>query len=100
MEFNDLTAPFTHTQKVNSFLYLQNFILEKMKIDEPFFIGRLSGNECNLCGKVLTKTKLDDNLLCCLDSPENPKHNIESISLLNFFGMTKNPPSPKPRYFV
>jgi hypothetical protein len=63
MEFNDLTELFTRTQKVNSFLYLQNFILEKIKNDEPFFIGRLSGNECNLCGKVLTKTKLDGYLL-------------------------------------
>ena len=63
MEFKNLETPFTDQQKINSFLYLQNYLLEKMKKKEPFFIGRLSGNEPNLCGKVLTKTMLDKKLL-------------------------------------
>lgn len=63
MEFTDLTKPFTEKQKVESFLYLQNYILEQNKKDQPFFIGRLSGNEPNLCGKVLTKTNIDNRLL-------------------------------------
>lgn len=63
MEFIDLSQPFTDKQKVESFLYLQNYILEKNEKKEPFFIGRLSGNEPNLCGKVLTKTNIDNRLL-------------------------------------
>ena len=51
------------SKKVESFLYLQNYILEKNEKKEPFFIRRLSGNEPNLCGKVLTKTSLPPNLL-------------------------------------
>ena len=63
MEFIDLSQPFTDKQNVESFLYLQNYILEKNEKKEPFFIGRLSGNEPNLCGKVLTKTNIDNRLL-------------------------------------
>lgn len=63
MEFTDLTKPFTEKQKIESFLYLQNYMLEQNKKDKPFFIGRLSGNEPNLCGKVLTKTNIDNRLL-------------------------------------
>lgn len=54
MDFTDLTQPFTEEQKTQSFLYLQEYVLDKMDKNEPFFIGRLSGNEPNLCGKVLT----------------------------------------------
>jgi hypothetical protein len=54
MEFADLNQPFTDEQKTQSFLYLQEFLLDKTTKNEPFFIGRLSGNEPNLCGKVLT----------------------------------------------
>ena len=53
MEFTDLTKPFTDEQKQQSFIYLQNYILEKTEKNEPFFIGRLSGNEPNFCGRVL-----------------------------------------------
>ena len=42
MEFNDLFQPFTNEQKLNSFLLMQDFILEKQQKNEPFFIGRLS----------------------------------------------------------
>ena len=63
MEFNDLTKPFTDEQKIGSFIYLQNYMIEKIEKKEPFFIGRLSGNEPNLCGKVLTNIKLDNRLL-------------------------------------
>lgn len=64
MEFKNLEIPFTDQDKINSFLYLQNYLLEKIKKKEPFFIGRLSGNEPNLCGKVLTTKTLDKKLLC------------------------------------
>ena len=53
MEFDNLTEPFTDEQKINSFLYLQDFILNKIIKNEKFFIGRLSGNETRLCGKML-----------------------------------------------
>ena len=63
MEFTDLTKPFTEKQNIESFLYLQNYMLEQTKKKQPFFIGRLSGNEPNLCGKVLTRTNIDNRLL-------------------------------------
>lgn len=63
MQFHDLTKPFSDKEKEESFLYLQNYILEKIEKNEPFFIGRLSGNETNLCGKVLSKKELDNHLL-------------------------------------
>ena len=63
MEFTDLTKLFTDEQKIQSFLYLQNYMLEQTEKKEPFFIGRLSGNEPNLCGKVLTNNNIPPNLL-------------------------------------
>ena len=63
MEFTDLTKPFTDMEKINSFIYLQTYILDKNEKNEKFFIGRLSGNEPNLCGKVLSNTKLPDSLM-------------------------------------
>lgn len=62
MEFTDLTNPFTDEQKQQSFLYLQNYILEKTEKNEPFFIGRLSGNEPNLCGRVLNNIDIPQQL--------------------------------------
>ena len=63
MEFTDLTKPFTDIEKINSFIYLQRYILDKNEKNEKFFIGRLSGNEPNLCGKVLSNTKLPESLI-------------------------------------
>ena len=60
MEYNNLKEPFTSQQKVESFLYLQNYILNK---ENKFFIGRLSGNESNLCGRILSNQKVNDRLL-------------------------------------
>ena len=62
MEFTDLTKPFTDEQKIQSFLYLQNYLLEQTEKKEPFFIGRLSGNETNLCGNVLTNQNINKQL--------------------------------------
>jgi hypothetical protein len=63
MEFTDLTQPFTDEQKKQSFLYLQEFLLEKTSKNEPFFVGRLSGNEPNLCGKVLGSETIPKQLM-------------------------------------
>ena len=63
MEFTDLTKPFTILEKINSFLYLQSYMFDKFKKNEKFFIGRLSGNEPNLCGKVLSNTKIPIGLV-------------------------------------
>ena len=63
MDFKDLSIPFTDQQKLNSFLYLQNFLLEKTQKNEPFFIGRVGGNEPNLCGLVLSKQPISQKLL-------------------------------------
>lgn len=60
MEFQDLTRRFKDEQKIESFNILQEFILNTK---EPFFIGRLSGNETNLCGKVLNKIDIPEHLM-------------------------------------
>lgn len=60
MEYSDLTQSFTSQQKVDSFLYLQNYILNHK---DKFFIGRLSGNEPNLCGKILSNQPANEHLL-------------------------------------
>jgi len=64
MEFADLTQPFTEEQKTQSFLYLQEYLLDKTSKNEPFFVGRLSGNEPNLCGMVLNGVPIPNSLLC------------------------------------
>ena len=60
MELGDLTKPFTDKQKVESFLYLQNYVLEK---NEPFFIGRLSGNEPEFCVEMSSNNEIPSSLL-------------------------------------
>ena len=63
MEFGDLTQPFTQEQKMQSFLYLQSFLLDKIEKNETFFVGRMGGNEPNLCGKMLSGQELPINLM-------------------------------------
>lgn len=63
MEFTDLTQSFTDEQKTWSFLYLQEYLLDKTDKNEPFFIGRLSGNEPNLCGRQLTGEIISEQLM-------------------------------------
>jgi hypothetical protein len=46
---------FSYNQKLSSFTTLQNFILDKESRDEPFFIGRMSGNENVLAGLYLNE---------------------------------------------
>lgn len=53
---------FTKEELLNSFLTLQSFILNKMNKNEKFFIGRLSGKETNLTGKVLQNIKIPNYL--------------------------------------
>ena len=54
---------FTKKELLDSFLILQSFILNKINKNEKFFIGRLSGNETNLTGKVLQNIKIPDYYL-------------------------------------
>jgi hypothetical protein len=63
MEFTDLTQPFTDEQKTQSFLYLQEYLLDKTAKNEPFFIGRLSVNEPNLCNKVVSSEPIPKHLM-------------------------------------
>lgn len=62
MEFTNLNQNFTNQQKLESFLYLQKFILVKQSENKPFFIGRLSGNETRLAGLTILKKIMDSNL--------------------------------------
>ena len=48
---------------LSSFIEMQHFILESQSKNIPFFIGRLSGNEPNLCGKVYTRSEIPNQLL-------------------------------------
>ena len=56
-------SSFTFEQKQQCFLKLQDFLENKLKNNEPFFVGRLSGNEPNLCGKVLNKQNIPKKLI-------------------------------------
>jgi hypothetical protein len=49
---------FTLKQKEDSFIQLQSFILENQQKNIPFFIGRLSGVETNLCGIIINQLKV------------------------------------------
>ena len=62
MEFKNLALNFTEQEKLESFLYLQKFILEKQSENKPFFIGRLSGNETRLSGLIILKKSVDSLL--------------------------------------
>jgi hypothetical protein len=53
---------FNQQVKESSFLELQSFIIEKQEKNEPFFIGRLSGNETNFCGSLLANSNLSSGL--------------------------------------
>lgn len=46
-----------------SFLMIQNLIKDKVSKNEKFFIGRLSGNETNLTGKVFTQSPINHGLM-------------------------------------
>ena len=63
LEFRDIENNFTNEEKLNSFLYLQNYIIDKLNNKEKFFIGRLSGNEPCLCGHKLKNYNIPNNLL-------------------------------------
>lgn len=63
MEFTNLIDGFTDEQKYKSFQILQEYILNKQKGDEKFFIGRLSGNETRLSGLVLKNKPIEQMLI-------------------------------------
>lgn len=51
---------FSFEDKERSFLHLQDYLCDRK---DKFFIGRLSGNEPNLCGRVLNKEAIPDQLM-------------------------------------
>jgi len=55
--------PYTNSQNVESFLQMQRLILDKQSRGEPFFIGRLSGNEPNLCACVISCIEMPHYLI-------------------------------------
>ena len=54
---------FTLKQKEDSFLQLQSTIIENQKNNTPFFIGRLSGVETQLCGIIINQVKVPDIIM-------------------------------------
>jgi hypothetical protein len=54
---------FTLKQIEDSFIQLQSFILETQKKNVPFFIGRLSGVETNLCGIIISQLKVPNVII-------------------------------------
>ena len=79
----DLSKPFTYEDKFKSFLELQNF-LENAK--NPFFIGRLSGNEPNLCGKVLNKEYIPESLILEMLNTAGIHFKSNDQSYFQFYG--------------
>ena len=63
MNFSNIEKYFTDLEQYNSFLYLQEFILKKIEKNEPFFIGRLSGNETLFSALVYNKKNIPKQLL-------------------------------------
>ena len=59
----NLLNNFTYEDTEKSFLYLQEYMMQKTVTNDKFFIGRLSGNETNLCGKVLNQMMLPNGLM-------------------------------------
>ena len=62
-EFPPTYNPSPPEDEIASFLSMQQLILEKQSKSEPFFIGRLSGNEPNLCISYLRTRTPDRNLI-------------------------------------
>jgi hypothetical protein len=60
--FKIANIDFTDLEFINSFIELQNFILEKQNKNEPFFIGRLSGNETLFTANIFNNNSVE-NLL-------------------------------------
>jgi hypothetical protein len=54
---------FDYNTKLEGFLELQNLIKEKIEKNEKFLIGRISGIENILIGKILKNNKIDNRLL-------------------------------------
>jgi len=63
MDLEPSSQPYTDAQNLASFLEMQRVIFEKQTRGEPFFIGRLSGNEPNLCGQILSGIDLPQSLI-------------------------------------
>lgn len=54
---------YTKSHNVASFLEMQRVILEKQSRGQPFFIGRMSGNEPNLCAHVIAGVEPPNHLM-------------------------------------
>jgi hypothetical protein len=63
LKTRNLLENFTYEEKLKSFEILQNHIFKKVASNEKFFIGRLSGNEPNLAGRLLSKINLNKYLM-------------------------------------
>lgn len=63
LKTRNLLENFTYEEKLKSFELLQNHIFKKIAANEKFYIGRLSGNEPNLAGRLLSKLKLNKYLI-------------------------------------
>jgi len=91
LEKNVLTnenVNFTSDDKTSTFLAMQNFILEKQKNKENFYIGRLSGNETLLTGNILNNIDNSNDLIKSMLHGAGIKFNCdkditEYISLYN-----------------
>tara|TARA_B100001093_G_scaffold328817_2_gene313846 strand:+ start:1094 stop:1990 length:897 start_codon:yes stop_codon:yes gene_type:complete len=55
--------PFNQKQKLDSFIEFQNHVLQCQISNTKFFIGRLSGNESSLVGKILSGQNISEYLL-------------------------------------
>ena len=56
-----LTSPFSKGQQEVSFTRLQKYIEQSQKQEKPYFIGRVSYNEANMCGQLLSGKQPNGN---------------------------------------
>lgn len=63
MDFEPSIQSYTESQDIASFLEMQRVILDKQSRGQPFFIGRLSGNEPNLCSHIIAKIEPPNYLM-------------------------------------
>jgi len=98
-EFSPTPYPSSSADEIASFLAMQQLILEKQSKSEPFFIGRLSGNEPFFCISYLRTRIPDQNLinkmlfgagiqfLSQTDTEDYVKTYIESFSQCDMVGV-------------
>lgn len=76
-KFNMLNQ-YDNNCKLNSFLYLQDFLLHKLNKNRPFFVGRYGGIEIKVPADFICKQKINDKALKILSNNAGIKINSKN----------------------